>query len=244
MKSMEHESTNELISACESRQAVYSFLARVYGVELTDEALKELADKRSLWLRLAEDPQVQGTEMAEGFRTLAEFSSKMGESKTEDVLLELAAEYAGLFLGVRQMPPHPSESVYTSQDHLIMQKARDDVMKMYRSMGLEKVGKFTEPEDHIALELQFMAHLSGKTSEALKSKDRVAADKYLEVQRDFLNEHLEKWVPKLVVDIKKGARREFYKAIAKITEGYVKTDAEVVLEMIRLLHPPPNYEAS
>jgi TorA maturation chaperone TorD len=117
-------------------------------------------------------------------------------------------------------------------------------MEMYKSMGLEKVGKFTEPEDHIALELQFMAQLSGKTCEALKSKDRAAAEKYLEVQRDFLNEHLARWVPKLIADIKKGARMEFYKAIAKITEGYVKTDVEVVLEMLRLLPPPPNHEAS
>jgi TorA maturation chaperone TorD len=241
---MEHESQSELISACESRQAIYSFLARVYGVELTKESLKELAEKRSLWLRLAEDPQVQGTEMAEGLRTLAEFSSKLEKLRAEDVLLELAAEYAGLFLGVRQMPPHPSESVYSSKDHLIMQKARDDVLKIYRDMGLEKVSKFTEPEDHIALELQFMSYLSGKTGEALKNKDHVAAERYLKVQRDFLNQHLGKWVPELVTDIKRGARREFYAAIAKITEGYVKNDEEVVLEMIDSLPPPTNYEAS
>jgi TorA maturation chaperone TorD len=93
-------------------------------------------------------------------------------------------------LGVRQTSPHPSECVYTTADHLIMQKSRDDVAKIYMDMGLEKVAKFTEPEDHIALELQFMAYLSGKTSEALKNKDHGAAERYLEVQRDFLDEHL------------------------------------------------------
>ena len=58
------------------------------------------------------------------------------------------------------------------------------------------------------------------------------ARKCLEVQRDFLNEHLGKWVPKLSADILKSARREFYKAIAKITEGYVEMDKKLVEELL------------
>ena len=83
-----------------------------------------------------------------------------------------------------------------------------------------------------------MAHLSSKTSEALKNHKNAEVKKYLEVQRDFLNEHLAKWVPKLAADILKGAKREFYKAIAKITEGYVKIDVEAVSEMIDNLPAP------
>jgi len=234
---MRPEIVDELITANDNRQAVYSFLTRMYAVEISKETLKDLSEKRSLWVRLAEDPEVQGTEIAEGFKSLAEFAATLKESETDKVLLELAAEYAGLFLGVRQMPPHPSESVYTSTERLIMQKARDDVLMIYRSMGLEKFDKFREPEDHIAIELQFMTYMCGKTSEALKSDKNAEAKKYLEVQRDFLNDHLVKWVPMFVADILKGARREFYKAVGKITRGYVQMDKEVVSEMIDSLLP-------
>jgi TorA maturation chaperone TorD len=223
---------DELIAANDNRQAVYSFLARMYAVEISKDTLKDLTEKRDLWLKLAEDPEVRGTEVAEGFKSLAEYVGALKESETDKVLMELAAEYAGLFLGIRQMPPHPSESVYTSRERLIMQKARDDVLMIYRRMGLEKFDKFREPEDHIAIELQFMMHMCGKTSQSLKDEKNGEAKKYLEVQRDFLNEHLVKWVPMFVDDILKGARREFYKAVAKITRGYVKLDKEVVLEMI------------
>jgi TorA maturation chaperone TorD len=229
---MQPEMVNEFISASENRQAVYSFLARMYTVELTKETLNEIAEKKRLWVKLAEDPEVHGTEMAEGYKTLAEFASTLKESDLENVVLELAAEYAGLFLGLRQMPPHPSESVYSSADHLIMQKARDDVLKIYRGMGLDKVREYTEPEDHIAIELQFMAYLCGKTVEELRAAKFTEAKMCLEVQRDFLSEHLAKWVPMLVADILMGARREFYKAIAKITKGYVEIDRQVVSEMI------------
>ena len=62
----------------------------------------------------------QGTEIAEGFMTVAEFVSMLNEQDLSRVLLEFAAEYAGLFLGVRKVPPHPSESAYENPEHLIM----------------------------------------------------------------------------------------------------------------------------
>jgi len=109
-------------------------------------------------------------------------------------------------------------------------------------MGLDKVGKFAEPEDHIALELQFMTHLCEKTSTAIKDGDLSDAKKYLEVQRDFLNEHLGKWVPELTADILKSAKREFYKAVAKITRGYIEMDKKVILELIDNLTVPSRHE--
>jgi TorA maturation chaperone TorD len=104
-------------------------------------------------------------------------------------------------------------------------------------MGLEKVKEFTEPEDHIAIELRFMAFLSGKTVEALRNGNLAESKRFLEVQKAFLNDHLAKWVPLLVADVMKGAWREFYKAVAKITKDFVAMDVEVVSEMLRNLPP-------
>lgn len=232
------ETLGQLISASDNRQALYSFFARIYARELTQDFLKELAGKRNLWLSLAQDPEVRGTEMAEGLMTLAEYASKSNEQDSDTIQLELAAEYAGLFLGVWKVPAHPSESAYKNPEHLIMQKPRDDVLRIYRSMGLEKASEYTEPEDHIAIELQFMAYLCEKTSTALRNGNLQEAKKSLEVQRDFLNKHLGSWVPKLAADILKAARREFYKAVAKITKGYVEMDKEAVSEMIDTLALP------
>jgi len=232
---METESTQELIDANENRRAIYAFLTTIYAKELTKQFLLDLATKRDFFLSLARDPETKGTELAEGFKALADFASDVKEEALDDIQLQLAAEYAGLFLGVRQLPPHPSESAYMSADHLIMQKPRDDVLMLYRTMGLEKNSDFTEPEDHIALELQFMAHLSAKTTEAIRTGNQTDARKYLEVQREFLNDHLMKWVPLLVADILKSGRREFYKAVAKVTKGFIEMDKEMVLELIDTL---------
>ena len=125
-----------------------------------------------------------------------------------------------------------------------MQKPRDDVLKIYRSMGVDKAGEFAEPEDHIALELQFMTHLCDKTSAALKDGNLLEAKECLRVQRDFLSEHLDKWVPKLAADILKSARGEFYKAVAKITKGYVAMDVQLVAELMDNLPLPSGQRAS
>jgi anaerobic sulfite reductase subunit A len=113
-----------------------------------------------------------------------------------------------------------------------MQQARDDVLKVYRSMGVDKASGFAEPEDHIAMELQFMNHMCEKTNTALEDEKLADAKTCLEVQRDFLDEHLGKWVPKLAADILKSARGDFYKAVAKITKGYVEMDKKVVAELM------------
>ncbi len=232
---MKTEDTKEVIDANENRKAIYIFLTTMYAKELTKPFILELATKKEFFLKLADDPETEETELAEGFKGLAEFASNIKQENLDNIQLELAAEYAGLFLGVRQIPPHPSESAYMSTDHLIMQKPRDDVMMLYRAMGFEKAKEFTEPEDHIALELQFMANLCEKTTEAMKSNKTEDARKYLEAQRNFLNEHLGKWVPSLAADIFKGGRREFYKAVAKVTKGFVAMDSEMVQELLDAL---------
>jgi TorA maturation chaperone TorD len=229
---MPSENLQEQISVSETRQAVYSFLSRMYARELTKDDLRELAAKKDFWLNLANTPEAQGTEMSEGAKELAGFESSLNVAGLDQVELELKVEYAGLFLGVFHGPAHPSESAYENPGHLVMQRPRDEVLEIYRSMGAEKVDKFMEPEDHVAVELQFMSFLSEKTGNALREGKQSEAEKYLEVQRRFLDEHLVKWVPKLVADIMKGSEHAFYRSVAKITRGYVEIDKQIISEIM------------
>ena len=238
------EVIQELISVNENRKALYGFLTRTYATEVTVDYLRELSEKNELFLASAEDPEVRGTELADGFRQVADYVSSLKGRDLESVQLELAVEYAGLFLGVWRVPSHPSESSYLTEGRLVMQKPRDDVLKIYRSMGLDKAGNFVEPEDHIALELQFMTYLCEKTSTVLKDGNFLEAKECLRVQRDFLSEYLDKWVPKLAADILKSARGEFYKAVAKITKGYVAMDVQLVAELMDNLPLPSGQRAS
>jgi anaerobic sulfite reductase subunit A len=177
--------------------------------------------------------------LAEGLKQIASFASSLKGADLGKVRVDLAADYAGLFLGAGGKHVHPSESYYVTKGQLLMQQPRDEVLKLYRAMGVDKVGEFKEPEDHVALELQFMAHLCDKTTAALKRGNFGGVRRYLVVQRNFLDEHLGKWVPKLASDMLKLSKHEFYRAIAKITKAFVALDKELVADIEETLPVPP-----
>jgi len=106
------------------------------------------------------------------------------------------------------------------------------VLKIYREEGLDRAEEFNEPEDHVAFELEFMAYLCQKTTEVLKDGDKGSALGYLKKQQEFLEKHLVPWVPAFCNDVQRVARGDFYKAIAKITNGYLGMEQDLIGELV------------
>ncbi len=218
----------ELVTVNRNRAATYLFLSKAYEKELTEDQIDEIRTKGRLPLGPHDLDDLENTDIKEGFDLLTRYVSAMKGRDLNDVAIELAAEYASIFLGIRQIVPHPSESVYLGAEHLVMQKQRDEVLEMYRAVGLDKISAFTEPEDHIAVELSFMAHLAEKMASALEADMIDDAKRYLGFQKRFLDEHLARWTPQLCADILKAARIDFYRGVAMITRGFVSMDLSTV----------------
>ena len=209
-----------------SRGNVYSFLSKIYETEVTVDFLKQLSGNDFL-------SQLNTMGQDEGFKLLETYLRGIAGRDLQKVRLELAVEYANLFLGLRGGVYHPSESAYLTTTHFIMQQPRDAVMAEYRKALVGKVKEWPEPEDHVAMELQFMAHLCGRTEEAGKGAKKDEARKLLETQRDFLDKHILVWVPKLAEDIIKSTTVEFYRALAKITKGFIELDRQAIDDLIK-----------
>ncbi|MEM1994309.1 MAG: molecular chaperone TorD family protein [Nitrososphaerales archaeon] len=220
---------SEFAAINRGRATLYSFLSTIYSKELTAVAISELKnlDINILTTVLEEPDIIKGVEL------LKQYINNLEGRDLKEVEVELAVEYANLFLGVQQIVPHPSESVYLSEEHLLMQKQRDEVVEMYRQIMVEVLPDFTEPEDHIAVELAFMAYLSEKTATSLEQNKIDEALQYIKYQKRFLDEHLTRWVPMLCRDILNGAKTSFYQGIAMITRGFVAADKDIVNEMLK-----------
>ena len=221
----------------EGRRYLYDLLSRLYEREVDEGLLDELtsaAESGDLARRFEQlanlDERVgRGIDLLIGY-----LRSAAGRPKKE-VLLELAAEYASLFLSVKGKPPHPSESVYRSASHLMYQEQRDEVLELYREMGVDKVKEFREPEDHIAVELSFLSYLIGRSLEEWERGNLGEARRFLEVQRKFLEEHLLKWVHQFVEDIISSAEVDFYKGVAYLTDGFLEMDWSSMDQLVSLL---------
>lgn len=207
-----------------NRENLYRFLGRLYKIEV-DQSLLDQLKTMSFPVNSGE------AELEDGFRLLEKYLRELGL----DPLTELAVDYARVFLGAgiyEGTVANPYESVYTSPERLIMQDAWEEVVGAYHVKGLDKVETLDFPEDHISLEFEFMAFLCQETLKALEKQDWHAISGSLMEQEVFLIKHLSNWVPAFCADIETCASTEFYLAVAKITNGFLRLEHALLEELI------------
>jgi TorA maturation chaperone TorD len=140
------------------------------------------------------------------FRRLAEGDDILAEAHLND--------YHRLFLGPGHILAPPWESVYRSDEHVLFGHTTLEVREAYRQMGFV-VANSEEPDDHIGLELLFVAILSEKSA-AGDSASRHARDA-------FFGQHLLQWVPIFCADVAGHAATNLYRGLAKLTLGILET---------------------
>jgi anaerobic sulfite reductase subunit A len=208
------------IELLESRKNLYRFLGRLYRREV-DEAF--LAKMKAL--TFPEDCDVP--EIAEGYRLIGNYL----RTPQEDAVTDLAVDYAHSLLGAgiaEGIVAYPIESVYTSPDHLIMQEAYEKVHVLFqKECSLHSDSDI--PEDHLGLELEFMAIAIDRTIEGLKADDAAKVEHNQNLQKTFLKEHLCNWVPACMKDLSACALTDFYRGLAKLTCGFIKMEEELLL---------------
>lgn len=212
---------NDLVALNTMRQGFYEFLASVYKLELTDAQIETLAAREFP----TDDPFV-----GKGYAAIKEYLRHRNSGTRQ----ELAVDYAYMFLGAgtyEQIIAPPYESVYTSENHLFMQDARDAALKHYRSEDLDLPADNTTPEDHLSFEMQFMAKLIERGNSALAAGDYVRYGELCVKQRAFFDEHLNNWVPQLCSDIRGHAKTKFYDGIADVTSGFLEMENGLIEEL-------------
>ena len=210
------------------RAKLYSFLSRIFRVEINEKLLGDMKTCTNKQVNI-NDPEI-----AEGYAELRNFLEKTEINK--EIVDDLAADYASLFLGIGRHPAHPYESVYLSKEKIVMRQPWNDILKIYNAEGLQKVEWFKEPEDHIAIELEFMVYLCLKMRGALDKDNFDEAQRLSNIQNDFLNKHLKAWITKFCDDIVKGApKHNFYKSIGIIAKRYILLEENTIVKLTEKL---------
>jgi TorA maturation chaperone TorD len=209
----------------ELRKNFYGFLARMYLEAPPQELAEDIANKR---FSLPLDMPRLNRELTEGIEILKDYMQnvKLGVKELYD---ELEWEYTRLFIGPYIAPIVPYESSYI--DKRMMGKSMIRARKKYMEVGIGKSPEFSESEDHIGLELQFMCYLCDREIEGLEKREDIS--EYLDIQNEFLNDCLLRWVPDFCNDILKSDKAAFYKGIAKITRGFLFLDNDIINELLK-----------
>lgn len=206
--------TTALIELMRDRSLSYRFLSRAY------RTAPDAAFVATIESTCNADPSC-----------LAGFLAYLKAEGPEQTVIDVAADYNRLFLGMGAHPVAPFESVYTSEEGLLMQEARDGVLAAYRKAGFAVPSDFDLPEDHAALELEFLAILAEGCAEALEKGASERAKSLFEQQASFLTEHVARWMPAFAADAKKQARTPFFQEIADMTAEWVREDSANLQEV-------------
>lgn len=226
---------NSLIRCLKGREAIYCFLGRIYEKEINEQLIKNYLAHKESFIKYKSITDVDAN-IKEGFEELHNYLNRLNGRELTEVILELAVDYANLFLGLKHIREgkgilYPLESVYTASD--MHSDKIDQIHEMYLKAGLIRSCEFKEPEDHVALQLYFMAYLCKMAAKHTENGNLQDLLKNLKTQKTFLDEHLFKWIPKLAVDVIENADTDFYKAIGKITKGLLTMERTVINELIK-----------
>ncbi len=105
---------------------------------------------------------------------------------------ELAVEYTRLFDAGASGPPCP---LYGGLYGGARMKVMEEAVRFYNHFGLTMSDEPRELPDHLSTALEFAHYLAYCEAEALR--DGSDAGPYRRAQRDFIERHLGKWIPKL-----------------------------------------------
>lgn len=136
----------------------------------------------------------------------------------------------------------PYEAIFLDESGLLGGALSNAITSSYRQAGYQ-VGSSSESADHVGHELGLLAWLAGAEAEALEDGLALVAQNLQARRQDFLQRHLLRWLPALVLAIgQEGV--PFYTALADLTlqlcEEEVTTDVEAGANAAsyRLPQPP------
>jgi TorA maturation chaperone TorD len=208
-----------------TRGTLYRVLSRGFSLEIDEAYLEWIVLLNPTIKQLA--VHVDSKDFKKGSERLDAFTErvKLDYEKDKAIFLQnLAAEYASLFLNVGPKPVHLVESVYLGKEPLLYEEPYFDVVRIYQLYGFKKRASFKEPEDHIGVELEFMAHLCDLACASLEQGKKDFGSGYMNNQVEFLDLHLSKWTQKLAEKLRWATRNDFYLALADLLSGFVSTD--------------------
>ena len=215
---------NERQLIYQARQAVYGLLQRLYNAAPDSEL--------HTWL-ITERPFAQfPVSFHDGEDAILQ---QVDQATHECSLEELRKDYIQLYIGPGRMEVPPWESVYRNDERRLFDTHTLQVRETYARHGMEFVRKNKTPEDHIAIELEFMRLLTERLLQACEIVDEDAERILVEEQLKFLKEHVLVWIPQFIDLSQKHAQTAFYEGLAGVLGGFLHWDVDMLVQLMDAL---------
>ncbi len=195
-----------LLQEANSREFLYALISRLLMKEV-DEKVLELVESESI---------------KEFFPNFLEWDIYKSFDKQK-----LINEYLNVdFAEVSLVHLIPYETFYTRDDGMIDSGGENKALQFYDRFDfvVEKDKARVVSPDHIAVELEFVYHLIQAQKKALEEGDEKGVKELIDLQYEFLNEHLVKWAPIYLINVINEAQTPFYHDVALLSLDFLLGD--------------------
>lgn len=216
---------NDLTLPFEVRTQVYSLLAELFLNPLDEQMLDTLRQPEFV----ADWPL--GRDLPDVEQGLARMVAALPAANLTDLRQEFYHLFG--FLGPADAPPW--QSVYLDREHVLMGEETLRLRALFARFGLVVAETERQPEDHLSLQLLFLATLAARTAEQLAAGDEAGARALLEGQRECLEENLLRWAERFTEQAEAASESGFYGGLSRLTLGLLRLDLG---ELHRLLAAP------
>ena len=218
----------ESLPAMEERRFAYDLLRRSFREEPSLPYL-EVMTKEDV---IESFPFVkENSSINEGVELIKSYVSQH-DVFDKEIYEQLHWDYTRMFIGPYTLPAPLWESAYVSEERLLFQEDTLKVRREYFKYNFLPKNYGHEAEDHLGLELDFMFQLNELCITYLVGQDIAALQSVLKDQAAFLSRHLQNFVPRIVLNILNSAETDFYRGLAKVLEGFLETDTDLLKELL------------
>jgi len=145
-------------------------------------------------------------------------------------VLQAIGDHSQLFVGPGHLPAPPWASVYLDQG-MMFGASTLKVADMYKRFGLTVPRPGTEPDDHIAFELGFVAVLNQKLQAAIEAGDHGQAAEMLQALSGFVNDHMAVWLEPFLCRVEEHAETDFYRGLARVTRALTSLERRFLSQL-------------
>lgn len=155
---------------------------------------------------------------------LVPYARKLGAEFRASGIDTLLLDYTRLFLGPAHIRAKPYGSIWLEDAKTVMGDSTMAVLELYKQGGFEIDDEFRELPDHIAVELEFLYLLIFRETEARSAGDSARLTAMTALKKQFLSQHLGRWVAPFTAAVLDSAECEFYRQLAGLTKACVELE--------------------
>jgi len=211
----DHEADSDLLTALREVNFPYNL-----GLNLTSQVTDDSTDNQ--------------TDTPQHFVEIA--LQALPEELDQQTLDHLAVDYADIYLN-HSLHASPFESVWLDEDHLIQQEPMFQIRDWYARYGLKTENWRIRSEDHLVLQLQFIAMLLDPESTLAGDNSQLQLQKRMQDATTFMDEHLLLWISDFCSLVAQRCSTDFYASVAILSNAYIQKLRDALAEITGIKRP-------